>query len=208
MKFPWKEIVPAILGLALLGYVMSIVPREAYAGPIQEEILRVAPTYLGVREELGPNHGKRVDKILANAGLPPGQPWCMALVYTINKEAHDNLKLSNPVPRTGLSAGYWRTAIKRKFTFKVIPASQVLLGAKIEPADTAIWRRGAIRADGTFSGHAATVITQVNSKTFKSIDGNTGADEKGDQGEGDGSFLKTRRLGVSKFLVMGFIRIR
>jgi hypothetical protein len=188
--------------------MMYLMTTKAFAGPIQAEILRVAPTYLGIREELGANHGKQVDRILANVGLTPGNPWCMALVYTINKDAHANLKLTNPVPKTGLAAAYWINANKRKITFKTIPANQVLLGAKVEPADVAIWRRGSFRADGTFSGHAATVINQIDTKTFKSIDGNTGADEKGDQGEGDGSFLKTRKLGVSKFLVMGFIRIR
>lgn len=192
----------------LLTIILCVLALEVNAGPIQNEILKVAPTYLGIREPLGDNRGKDVNRILANVGLDPGNPWCMALVYTIHKDSFEHLKLKNPVPRTGLAANYWIEANKRKLTFKTIPASQVLMGIKVEPADSAIWRRSAFRRDGTFQGHAAIVITQIDKKTFKSIDGNTGADEKGDQGEGDGSFLKTRKLGISKFLVMGFIRIR
>jgi hypothetical protein len=202
------QIIYLLLFFATLAIIMWGIINPAFAGPIQSEILKVAPTYLGIRESWGDNRGPRVNPILANVGLDPGNPWCMALVYTINKDAHANLGLKNPLPKTGLAAAYWINANKRKLTFKTIPANQVLLGIKVEPADVAIWRRGSFRPDGTFAGHAATVIEQVDKKTFKSIDGNTGADEKGDQGEGDGSFLKTRRLGVSKFLVMGFIRIR
>ena len=193
-----------MFALALSLLVSSV---DSIAGPIQEELLRVAPTYLGTRE-YGDNRGREVEAILRNVGLDPGNPWCMALVYTIHKDAYANLKQQNPVPKTGLAAGYWLYAGKRKLTFKIIPANQVLLGAQVSPADVAIWKRGSFRSDGTFKGHAAVVMYQIDKKTFKSIDGNTGADEGGDQGEGDGCFLKTRKLGVQKFLVMGFVRIR
>ena len=205
MHLPIRETLALIIFFAFLGVIFYSL--TAFAGPTQEEILKVAPTYLGIREH-GDNRGVRVEKILRNVGLDPGNPWCMALVYTIHKDAFENLRQTNPVPKTGLAAAYWINANKRKLTFKTIPAQQVLLGSKVEPADVAIWRRGSFRNDGTFKGHAATVISQVDKKTFKSIDGNTGSDEGGDQGEGDGSFLKTRKLGVQKFLVMGFIRIR
>lgn len=192
----------------LLTIILCTIAFNAYAGPVQDEVLRVAPIYLDARENWGDNKGPKVNTILKNVGLDPGNPWCMALVYTVHKDAYMNLNMNNPLPKTGASAGYWIYAGKRKLTFKVIPSQQVLLGAQVAPADVAIWKRGSFRSDGTFKGHAATVIKQLDKKTFLSIDGNTGSDEGGDQGEGDGCFRKTRRLGVQKFLVMGFIRIR
>lgn len=198
-----KLIIQAILILTLLFY-----PVVGLAGPLEDEILRIAPQYVGFRESWGDNKGPEVNKILASVGLPPGNPWCMSLVYYVNDQASKNIGVSNKVLKTGLSSGYLVYANKRKLTYRVVTAKQILLGAKMQPGSTGIFRRGEVRGDGTFKGHANIVLEQLSNKSFKGLDGNTGSDDKGDQGEGDGSFIKVRKIGMSNFPFVAAIEIR
>jgi len=185
-------------------------PSTTKAGALQEEILKIAPSYVGIRETWGANKGPEVNEILKRAGSTPGQPWCMSLVYVINADAAKNIGVKNQVPRTASSSVYWIYANKHKLTFKVTPASQVLLGKKIVPASTGIFKHGAYRKDGTFSGHANVVMGQISKRQYRGIDGNTSETDKtlSQQWEGGSSSYKVRTLGVPSFLVMGFIEVR
>ena len=129
---------------------------------------------------------------------------------TINDDAAQNIGIKNPLPRTASSSVYWIYAAKHKLTYKVTPASQVLLGAKVNPAATGIFKHGAYRRDGTFAGHADVVIRQIDRKRYYGLDGNTTESDKDlkSQFEGGQSSYKTRVLGVPSFLVMGFIEVR
>lgn len=200
-----KLIIKAILVLAII-----FMPVIAYPGALQDEILRITPNYVGIHETWGPNKGPEVNQILKRAGSEPGQPWCMSLVYTINDDAAQNIGIKNPLPRTASSSVYWIYAAKHKLTYKVTPASQVLLGAKVNPAATGIFKHGAYRRDGTFAGHADVVIRQIDRKRYYGLDGNTTESDKDlkSQFEGGQSSYKTRVLGVPSFLVMGFIEVR
>lgn len=193
----------------ILTISFILIAVTAKAGALQDEILKVIPSYVGIRETLGENKGPEVNKILKNVGLPPGSPWCMSLVYTINDDAASKLNIQNKLPKTGSSAAYWRYANKHKLTFKVTPAKQVMLGASISPASTGIFKTGPYRGDGTFSGHANINIRQINKKSYYALDGNTtDKRSKGQEWEGGCSAYKTRYLGISNFLLLGFIEVR
>ena len=50
----------------------------------RREILRIAPLFLGVREDpLGSNRGRQVEAWLAGVGVEPGNPWCAAFVFDV-----------------------------------------------------------------------------------------------------------------------------
>lgn len=200
-----KRIISTILTL-----IFIIAPTVAYSGALQDEVLRILPNYVGIHETWGANKGPEVNRILKRAGSEPGQPWCMSLVYTVNDDAAKNLGIANPVPRTAGSSIYWKYALNHKLTFKVTTANQVLLGAKVKPASTGIFKVGAVRRDGTFSGHANIVIGQISKKQYRGLDGNTSETDNNlrEQFDGGQSAYKVRTLGVPKFLVMGFIEVR
>lgn len=188
--------------------LILLLSNISYASELSDEILKIAPKYTGFKESYGPNQGPEVNKILKAAGLPPGQPWCMALVYSINLEASNNIHKANPVLRTGASYMYYKYALKNPFRYKVISPMEVMLGTELKPGDTVIHQRGKIRKDGSFPGHAAVVIKQINEQSYMSLEGNTFISTNGgDQGEGDTSGYKTRKISPNgKFRQLGFIR--
>ena len=199
-----------LLAKMILTLIFTLLPTVAHSGALQDEILHVVPSYMGIHETWGPNKGPEVNKILTRAGSEPGQPWCMSMVYCINDDAARNIGIKNPLPRTASSASYWIYANKHKLTFKVTPAKQVLLGQKIKPASTGIFKHGTYRRDGTFSGHADVALVQVGEKQYRGADGNTSETNKSlkEQYEGGMSAYKIRTLNVPSFLVMGFIEVR
>lgn len=189
----------------ILTILLVLNPILAYPGPLQDEIIRIAPSYIGITEPWGENKGPVVNKLLIDANAKPGDPWCMALVYGINKQACQNIGIKNVVPATAGTAVYWVYAGKRKLTFKITPAKQIMLGAKMNPGATGIFKRGPFRSDGTFPGHADIVYKQIDNMSFMGVDGNVGAKS---EWNGDGSAFRIRRLGVPSFLFMGTIDVR
>jgi len=55
----------------------------------------------GVMEVGGENLGPRVQVYQATVGIPPGSPWCAAFVYFCVDQVCRDLKLPNPLVRTG-----------------------------------------------------------------------------------------------------------
>jgi hypothetical protein len=187
--------------------VLTLLTTIAYAAPIHNQVLVELKKYEGVKE-VGYNRGEAVETILKRTGLPPGQSWCMALVYNVWLDSSQRLHIQNPVPQTGGCSIYYRYASKRPLTFKVLQPSQVLMGVSLEPADTPIWIHSGISKDGSFSGHTGILVSQLNKSTFKTFEGNTYAGDSGNQANGDGTAYKTRKIDLAKFKVLGFIRVR
>jgi hypothetical protein len=65
-------------------------------GPIARRAVEVAESYLGTTEHGGQNRGAEVERFLASVALPPGQPWCAALVRHCLETAAEQLGLEIP----------------------------------------------------------------------------------------------------------------
>lgn len=80
------------------------------------EVLRVARSQIGVREDAGrPNRGPQVDEYLRRVGLDPdkanpaeGYAWCVAFAYWCFDEAAKKLGRPNPLPKTAGVLEHWR----------------------------------------------------------------------------------------------------
>jgi hypothetical protein len=181
-------------------------PHVANSGQLQDLVYNRYSVYDKIREIGGNNKGKEVERILGRLGLPAGQPWCMALYYNMYDDASILLKVKNPIPKTGKVSTFWNKANQQKLTYKVIPVTQVLLGAKLEKADAVIFQRSKTLKDGSFGGHIGSFKEQLSSSKIKALEGNTGSESEWD---GDGAFYRTRTLpGVSSFKILGFVRVR
>lgn len=75
---------------------------------LQEQALALAIADLGVREQGGNNRGPKVEAYLSMVHLPPGEPWCMAALFTWFELAARKGGYVNPVPRTGSALRCWR----------------------------------------------------------------------------------------------------
>ena len=76
------------------------------ADDIGELAVSWAVSKLGVKET-APNSGPEIDDWLRRVGLPPGNQWCAAFVYSAFAEASRQLAVVNPCPRTASSQRMW-----------------------------------------------------------------------------------------------------
>lgn len=64
--------------------------------------VQIAISQLGKEESpRGSNKGPEVNQYLASVGIPPGNSWCMAFVYWCFNQASIQLKIANPLTKTG-----------------------------------------------------------------------------------------------------------
>lgn len=79
---------------------------------LSEKALEIAKTQIGVQEEpKGSNSGKQVNEYLKSVGLNPGFSWCMAFVYWCFNNASKELKIVNPLIKTGGVLAHWNKAV-------------------------------------------------------------------------------------------------
>lgn len=77
---------------------------------LSEVALALASADVGQRELGGNNRGPYVEACLAKVGLPAGEPWCAAALFTWFDRAAAQLGLTNPVPKTGSTLRLWALA--------------------------------------------------------------------------------------------------
>lgn len=130
---------------------------------LRDAARRIALGEIGTHEVGGNNRGPRVEEYLAAAGLPPGQPWCVAFVIWCYQRAASGLLVRSPLPRIG-HAGHF---------FRAIAASH---GAWVSDVPTV----GAIAchqkdpSDPNSEGHAS-IIDEIEDVTLIDVSGNTNA---------------------------------
>ena len=78
---------------------------------------------------------------------------------------------------------------------------------RLEPGDLPIWASGTIRG-GDFNGHTGLVQWQIDSRRFRTVEGNTQPGPGGDQREGGGVYERTREISLGSFRLLGFCRAR
>jgi hypothetical protein len=156
--------------------------------PLLERALAIAASKLGVREIGGKNRGPEVERFLANVGLPPGQPWCMAFVACCFGDAAAELGIVNPLPKTGSVLGMWK---RSPDTWK-----------RRHPERGAIFVHLVNMADPESHGHCGLVEDfgrSVDGDYLVTLEGNTNA---AGSREGD-SVLRKRR--ATEYANCGFI---
>lgn len=146
-----------------------------------EKTLAVAVTQLGKQEiPKGSNAGPDVEKYLKSVGLGPGYSWCMALVYWCTKQAADELKVLNPLVRTGGVMRQWNENAKLRVA---VPKAGDIF----------------IMDFGKGLGHTG-FIERVEGTTLHTIEGNTN-----DDGSREGYEVCRRARPMSK--CKGFLRL-
>lgn len=93
-------------------------------GPAALKAVQVAEGFVGTEESGGENRGAQVERFLASAGLPPGQPWCAAFVWhCLRKGAgYAGVRLPAHVPRTGWVPAWHAWALRRGLWIPVVEA--------------------------------------------------------------------------------------
>lgn len=149
---------------------------------IQKKALEIALTQEGISEEpKGSNWGPKIKEYLAAAGLKSSNPWCMSFVVWCFDQAAKELKLTNPLAKTGGVLDQWNKR-KDKLGVKSNP----------QPGDVFIMRF----AHGT--GHTGIVISD-DEKFVTTIEGNTN-----DDGSREGYEVAIRKR--LKTAIMAYLR--
>lgn len=145
--------------------------------------LEIAATQMHVREATGKNDGVDVEKYLKSVGFPKGTPYCMAFVFWNFKQASEELKVPNPVPKT---AGVLDCLKKAKNNVVEVPL----------PGDQFIMDFGKGK------GHTG-LVTKVKDNYIYTREGNTSADPtyKGEDREGNGNFERLRPISSIKAFI-------
>jgi hypothetical protein len=138
-----------------------------------------AKKYIGILE-VGNNRGAFIDKLNLTVGNKVGNPYCAAFGYYNLLET----KATYPKIKSGLALNYK--------TGKSISAIDVAKGyAKLDSNQCylVIWQNG-----NTIHGHLAIFVKQVNKNTLITIEANTSSGNYGSQSNGNGIFLRERKI--------------
>lgn len=142
--------------------------------PTVELVIRLAKSYLWVREEGGSNRGQAVEYILSRVHLTEGRPWCAAFVSMIGRDAFDK---DWPLPMTGGVQALADAAAKKEMLYKV-PAPGAIF---------CLWSRSEERF------HHTGFVIKSTRNGWATIEGNTNIDGSA---EGIGVFERERDFGV------------
>lgn len=130
--------------------------------------------------EIGNNYGftnKHFEAKIREQGWRRPQPYCAFSVKTFMKMGN----ATRPKNVTGLAKSF----IKKES----ISAKSVMIGKhNIEPGYAAIWQKG-----DTYKGHIG-VVYFWNKVSGIVVEGNTSSGEKGSQSEGNGVFIRSRKI--------------
>ena len=162
------------------------------ARPIANLAIQNSRLNIGVTEEGGENRGKAVESYLSSCvpPLPPGSPWCVAVVRYRLKQAATQLGTTydKSMPRTGYTPDYVSWAYK---TGKWISVSQ----AKANPS---LVKEGDIACFyfHQMGRHAHMgVVDKISAHGVLTIEGNTSpetSDSEYVDRDGDGYYPKVR----------------
>lgn len=156
---------------------------------LRERALEIAVQEIGVHEIGGNNRGPRVEEYLASVGLPPGQPWCGAFVYFCYQQAARELRVINPLPKTG----------KVTRSFCLVSAQKLWLSDR--PSLGAIYYHSDDQEDPDALGHMGIVLSPGDAAIFHDISGNTN-----EAGSREGNCVRSQPRRRS-FANLGFIDI-
>lgn len=154
---------------------------------LQDHIVQIALSQVGVRETGGNNVGPEILKYQEATWLKPGAwPWCAAFCAWVLKMAAKNAELKNFIPCPDASAYGWeKWAVKRGWI--LLPETE-----PCKPGDFV-----------TFDFSHIGVVIEDKGHSIVTVEGNTNGKGERDSESGDGVWQKTR----ARSLVKSFIRI-
>jgi len=134
-------------------------------------------TLVGERE-VKPNRSPLIDLINRNVGAPLGSPYCAGTVYY----SFDNTDTYYPQQKSGLARSWVR---KDSYT-----ALDVLRGKyQIKAGDILIWQK-----NNSTQGHAGLANKDWQGISGETCEANTSSGLKGSQYDGDGIWIKHRKI--------------
>lgn len=142
--------------------------------PLVAQVLEIARSQIGVREQGGRNRGPIVDEYLRASGVDPTKDsysWCAAFVVWCVRKAALDLGVANPLPRTPGVHKMWRRAEQRFCTQRPMPGAIFCID------------------HGEGKGHCG-FVDDVGGTHLTTIEGNTNV---GGSREGDGVYQRLRR---------------
>ena len=196
--------------IVLIGFLLgwSLGPPHCLAAELPGQAVRQAHNYLHVRELTGRNDHPDIDRFLGYLGLPKGLSWCAAYVLYSYKEAADELRMRQPLPRYGRVARLASVCKSNPLKYRWITTDEVRFGSvRLQPGDMPMWANGRIRS-GDFDGHIGLGLQQLSPVKIRTIEGNTSSGNKGSQREGNGVFIRERAINPGSFRIIGFCRVR
>lgn len=147
----------------------------------QQALIEIAQKFVGVHE-VGNNDGPQIEIFQRIISKPMHQPWCVDFVQYCLRQVDQRFSTKNVLFPTESSQILWDKS----------PANARILVP--EPGCIIVWQH----YNGNtpmFSGHVG-IVKEVDSSWLLTIEGNTSAGP-GIQREGDGVYLKRRRIRVN-----------
>lgn len=194
--------------LILVLLLSFCVPGCLNAQQLAETAAKNATKYTYVREKTNHNDAPEIDKMLAYLGLPKGLSWCAAFVLYNYKEASDDLKVKQSLPKYGRVAMLADACKRNPLRYQWITTDQVRFGSvKLQAGDIPMWAHGDT-SSGDFNGHTGLELHQFSNVSIQTIEGNTSSGNSGSQRDGNGVFIRTRTIAPGSFRIIGFCRVR
>jgi len=177
----WRKLTEAALSI----------DKPTVAGVRFAEILK--SNYQVKEQPRGSNKGPEVSNYLQTAGVGPGNPWCMAFVYTMFNDLSSALGIQNPLPKTAGVLNHWS---KADSSLKITIDEARKNPGLVKPGQVFIMSR-----PGQGKGHTGIVVSvDIANRSFKSIEGNTN-----DQLSGEGDRVGINKRELSATSLIGFI---
>lgn len=135
-----------------------------------------AKRYVGITETHGNNRSPVIDRWNRAVGVPLGSPYCASAVSAWLTSAHAQL----PRMRSARARGF--------ISVRAIEANRVLRGeCTVEAGDIIIWQRAG-------GGHIGIAAERWSGSHGKVIEANTSSGKRGSQWNGDGIWIRERRI--------------
>lgn len=142
---------------------------------VLDKIKSLKPTDGTTNMEIwGPNNGPVVNEILKYSGIEVGNPWCAALGYYAISKVLEELKIKNPL----IKSGYCPTIEDWARLHGIL-------------SDTPDFMDIVLVCDSVSAFHYAFALTQHSKSNIGTIEGNTNIDGSSN---GDGIYERTRKL--------------
>lgn len=164
-------------------YVENVTEEVPHIMTMAERSLLIARSQLGVSEKpVGSNWGTDIKKYLNSVGIDSPNPWCMAFVYWCVNESCKEMKMENPLKKTGGVLDQWNNSLSLQ---------------KDSPSKGDIF----IMNFGKGKGHTG-FVSNIVGDTIHTIEGNSN-----DEGSREGYEVCRKPGGRKISSCIGFIRL-
>lgn len=121
--------------------------------------------------ETGPNSGPRIDQMLAEVHMPPGNPWCAAALTAWMRAGAASARVPPPLAG-GALARDWIPQFQALDRWHDV--AELRAGRGLRAGDVLVWRRGPSHTTMGHIGIAESVSPQGD--TAHTLEGNSGPD--------------------------------